>query len=25
IPPQGLYEGGGGAHCMTNAIRRRAK
>ena len=25
IPPQGLFEGGGGAHCMTNAIRRRAK
>jgi len=25
IPPQGLSEGGGGVHCMTNAIRRRAK
>ncbi|CAF1573120.1 unnamed protein product [Rotaria magnacalcarata] len=25
IPSQGLFEGGGGAHCMTNAIRRRAK
>ncbi|UJR37603.1 hypothetical protein I4U23_030300 [Adineta vaga] len=25
IPPEGLLEGGGGAHCMTNAIRRRAK
>lgn len=25
IPPQGLSEGGGGVHCMTNAIRRREK
>ncbi|CAF3740608.1 unnamed protein product [Rotaria sordida] len=25
VPPQGLSEGGGGVHCMTNAIRRRAK
>jgi arginine deiminase len=25
IPSQGLSEGGGGVHCMTNAIRRRAK
>ena len=24
IPPEGLFEGGGGAHCMTNAIRRRS-
>jgi arginine deiminase len=24
IPFEGLREGGGGAHCMTNAIRRRA-
>ncbi|CAF3704989.1 unnamed protein product [Adineta steineri] len=23
IPVEGLLEGGGGAHCMTNAIRRR--
>jgi arginine deiminase len=25
IPSQGLQEGGGGVHCMTNAIRRHAK
>lgn len=25
IPCQGLSEGGGGVHCMTNGIRRRAK
>jgi arginine deiminase len=25
IPNKGLIEGGGGVHCMTNAIRRRAK
>ncbi|CAF1442590.1 unnamed protein product [Adineta ricciae] len=25
IPSQGLLEGGGGAHCMTNAIRRRSE
>ena len=24
IPPQGLFEGGGGVHCMTNALRRRS-
>ncbi|CAF3415479.1 unnamed protein product [Rotaria socialis] len=25
IPSQGLFEGGRDAHCMTNAVRRRAK
>ena len=25
IPPEGLSEGDGGVHCMTNALRRRAK